>query len=178
MFRIKSVFLAIAFALTGAAQVQATESMESLAAACVDALKKNDKAAFDALFISPEELVRSIQEDAYKDNPTERKRMLDTFSKDGKGKLLGELANAKANTWPQLRPSGLNWSTASIVNVEPSYNREDGVEKTDWSRITVTADGQIFLLNLHQSRLTPQGWRLVFGGKLKGPLRLPAPDAE
>ena len=178
MKKLTTTFVAAVLWLGVANPLQATETLESLAGACVDALKKNDKAAFEQLFISPEELVRSITEDAYKDNPKERKRMMSSFEKDGKQRLLRALAEAKGTSWQLFRPQGLNWTNARIVKIEPSYNRQDGVEKTDWSRITLQSDGQTFLLNLHQSRKTPEGWRLVFGGKLKGPLRMPPPESE
>ena len=155
---------------------QNLESFDALVQASIGALKSNDQAAFMALFITPDEMLRSVQEDTHLDNKKEKKAAAKRFAKGGKERIEKALRDAKASVWGQLNPKGLDWATARVLSVEPAFNKADGVEKTDWARITIQSGEATYLLNMNQARKTKDGWRLVYGGKVKGPL--PKPQKE
>ena len=67
-----------------------------------------------------------------------------------------------------MNVGGINWNAVRVTEITPSFNRSDGIEKTDWVRVVLQAGPQQYVLKLHQTRKTAEGWKLVFGGKLRG----------
>jgi len=175
--KVKTLLCAVIFSLIATpALAQSPDSFEGLVKASINALKAKDQAAFMALFITPDEMLRSVQEDTHLDDKKEKKAAAKRFAKGGKERIMTALTQARASAWGQLNPGGLDWSKARVLGVEPAFNRADGVEKTDWARITIQAGQSTYLLNLNQARKTKDGWRLVYGGKVKGPL--PKPEKQ
>ena len=155
---------------------QESQSFDDLVKSCVSALQQGDQGKFMAQFIDEDALVRSIVEDSYPDNPKEKKATAKRMATGGKERILRALRDAKASTWSALNPPGFDWKKAVITDVQPSYNRSDGIEKTDWARISLKVGDEMYLIKMNQARKTKNGWKLVFGGKLKGPR--PAAETE
>ena len=152
------------------------QSFDDLIKSCVSALQQGDQGKFMSHFIDENALVSSILEDSYPDNPKEKKATARRMATGGKEQILRAVRDAKASTWNDLNPPGFDWKKAVITEIQPSYNRVDGIEKTDWARISLKVGDEMYLIKMNQARKTKNGWKLVFGGKLKGPR--PAAETE
>ena len=72
--KVKTLLCAVIFSLIATPVfAQSPDSFEGLVKASIDALKAKDQAAFMALFITPDEMLRSVQEDTHLDNKKEKK---------------------------------------------------------------------------------------------------------
>lgn len=153
----------------------AQSTNEALVTDLIGALRSGNEAAVQALFISETELVRSVMEDAFPDDPKRKASNRQSMEKGGKERLLKALRQGKSEAWAKMTAGNINWSAAQITEFTPAFNRSDGIEKTDWVRVVLAVGEQQFVLKLHQTRKTAEGWRMVFGGKLRGPFA-PATD--
>jgi hypothetical protein len=149
---------------------QTPASFDDLVQQSISALQKNDQAAFMALFITNQAMEESVTTQVFPSNPAKRQKVVADYQQRGKKRIQDALDRARKSTWNDLHPAGMDWSKAQVKGVEPAYNRSDGIEKTDWARITLMVKDKLYILKFNQARVTPAGWRLVFGATLKGPM--------
>ena len=171
VFQIVALSAVTLWASAGLAQT----SNEALVNRLLGALQSGNQAALQAMFISEAELVRCVMEDTYPNEPKRQKETRLSMEKGGKERLLNALRQGKAEAWAKMNVGGINWNAVRVTEITPSFNRSDGIEKTDWVRVVLQAGPQQYVLKLHQTRKTAEGWKLVFGGKLRGPFA-PATD--
>ena len=155
--------------VSSTASAEGSQSFDDLVKSCITALQEGDQQKFMAHFITDEALIKSIVEDSYPNNAKEKKATLKRMDQGGKARILSAVREAKANAWNDLNPQGFDWKKAVVTSVQPSFNTADGIEKTDWARVNIRYGKDMYLIKLNQARKTVAGWKLVFGGKLKGP---------
>ena len=168
--------LMLSLFVSSTALADGSQSFDDLVKSCIAALQEGNQQKFMAHFIDDDALIKSITEDSYPNNPKEKKATLKRMEQGGKARILSAVKEARSNTWNDLNPQGFDWKKAVVTSVQPSFNTGDGIEKTDWARVNLRYGKDMYLIKLNQARKTAAGWKLVFGGKLKGPR--PAAETE